>query len=103
MGPAKMRSETVFRNAVAPVSPALVPRVVFMLPVLCPVVLPDIAVGRVLFTLVCFVTASPLVGWLVMGLRMFPTVIVFPFLAGMLFAPLLLLVRPVFVRLLLRR
>src|SRR5207248_9198562 len=39
---AKMRPEAIFGNAVAPVSPPFVPRMMFTLPMLCAMLLPNI-------------------------------------------------------------
>jgi len=46
---AKIRTEAVLRNVVAPVTPAFVPSTVFLLPMLCAMVLPSNAPCRVLF------------------------------------------------------
>jgi len=86
MCPAKVSPEAVFGNAVAPVSAAFVPVVVFMLPVLRPVVLPNVVVGGVFFAFVYLVIVCRLVGGLVVRLRMIPIVVVIPLLlVGALF------------------
>jgi hypothetical protein len=103
---AKMRMEAAFRNVVAPVTSAFVPSMVFMLPMLCAMVLPNIAVCSVLFVLVavCLTRVSRPVGRSVMRLLSFSAVHVCPLLlVRALFVPLLRRIRLVSVRVLLRR
>jgi hypothetical protein len=77
---------------------------VFMLPMLCAMVLPNIALCKVLFVFVRLAHVSRPVGRLVMRLLPFSAVLVFPLLlVRALFAPLLRLIRLVSVRVLLRR
>jgi hypothetical protein len=106
MTTAKMRSEAVFRDAVATVTPAFVPGMMFTLPILCAVALPNISRSGVLFVFVpvcrahMFRPISLPVTWLLP----FRAVLVCPrLLVRALFAPLLRSIRRVFVRVLLRR
>ena len=46
---AKMRVETLFRNTVASVTPAFVPTMMFMFPILCAMALPNLSMCEVLF------------------------------------------------------
>jgi len=96
-----MRTEAVFRNAVAPVAPAFAPRMVFMLPMLCAMVAPNIALCSVLF--VHLARMSGPVDRLVMWLVLFSVVLVCPLLlVRALFVPLLRPFRLVAVRVRLR-
>ena len=52
---AKMGAETVFRNAVSPVPSAFAPRVMFVLPMLCALALPNVSRPGVLSVVVCLV------------------------------------------------
>ena len=99
-----MRTEAVFRNAVAPVTPAFMPSMVFMLPMLRAMILPNIAVCRVLFVFVRLARVPRPVGRLVMRLLPFSAALVFPLLlVRALFAPLLRRIRLVSVGVLRRR
>lgn len=78
MSTAEMLMEADFRDAVTPVTSAFVPSMVFMLPMLCAMPLPNVAVCRVMFRFVRLVPASRPVGWLVMSLRPLSAALVFP-------------------------
>ena len=103
---AKMRTEAVFRNAVAPVTPAFVPSMMFPLPILCAVALPNISRSGVLFVFVpvCRAHVFRPIRLPVMWLLPFWAVLVCPrLLVRAWFAPLLRPIRLLFVRVLLRR
>ena len=100
-----MRTEAVFRNAVAPVTSAIAPTMMFTLPIVGAVILPNISPFEVLFVFVPVGRPHVLgrIRLLVIWLPFRP-VVAFPLLlAGVLFAPLLVVTRSVFVRMLLVR
>ncbi len=101
-----MRTEAVFRNAVAPVAPAFAPSMMFMLPMLGAMALPCISRSRVVFGFVPHYLAHVLrpIRTLIMWLLPFSAGLVCPLLlVRALFAPFLRPIRLVSVRVLLRR
>jgi hypothetical protein len=101
-----MRVETVFRNAIASVAPAFAPSVMFMLPMLGAMTLPNISRSGMVFGFVphdlahVFRPIRPLGMWLLP----FSAGLVWPLLlVRALFAPFLRPIRLVSVRALLRR
>jgi hypothetical protein len=101
---AKMRTEAVFRNAVAPVTAAFAPATMFMLPILCAMALPNISRIGVLFVPDCLAHVFRPIRLPVMWLLPLRPILVCPLLlVRALFAPLLRPVRRVSVRVLLRR
>jgi len=99
-----MPTEAVFRNAVASVTAALVPTMVFVLPIPGAVILPNISLFDVLFVFVPLFDAHVVraIRWLVIGLLPFRVVVTFRMpLLGVLFG--MLLVGMVFVGMLIVR
>jgi hypothetical protein len=95
-----MGTEAVFGNAVAPVTSTLAPTTMFTLPIVCTMVLPNIALAGMLFVFVPVCRAHVLrpIRRLVMGLLVFRPVLACPrLLVGALFAPLLMVIGAVFV------
>jgi len=95
-----MRTEAVFRNAVAPVTSAIAPTMMFTLPIVGAVILPNISLFEVLFVFVPVGRAHVLrpIGLLVIGLLPFRAVVTFPRLrVGLMFALLLMVIGAVFV------
>ncbi len=106
VAPAEMRTEAVFRNAIAPVASALAPTMMFALPIPGTVILPNVSLFEVLFVFVPVNRAHVLrpISLLVIGLVAFRPVVTFPLvLVGTLFVPLLVVTRSVFVGMLLVR
>jgi hypothetical protein len=100
VSPAKMCAETVFGNPVTAVTSTFVPSMMFMLPMLCAVVLPNISRAGVIFTFVAARLAHVFrpMRLLLMWLLPFWSALVRPLLLVMVFAPLLLPIRLVSVR-----
>ncbi len=102
---AKMSAEAVFRNAVAPITPTFAPSMMFTLPMLRALALPNVSRPGVLFVFVpvslahVFLPICPLVMWL---LPFWP-VLAFPLLVRPSFAALLRPIDLVSLRVLLRR
>ncbi len=100
-----MSAETVFRNAVAPVAPTFAPSMMFMLPMLGAMALPNISRSGVVFGFVpgCLAHVLRPIRPLRMWLLPFSAVLLCPLLlVRALFAPFLRPIRLVFVRVLLR-
>ena len=103
---AKMRTEAIIRNPVAPVPPPFAPATMFTLPIPRAVVLPNISLSAVLLVFVPLRLAHVLrpIPLLMMGLLPFWPVVICPLLfVVVLFAPLRRLISLAFVRVLLRR
>jgi hypothetical protein len=95
-----MRTEAVFRNAVAPVASPLAPTMMFALPIPGAVILPNISLFDVLFVFVPIFHAHMVrpIRLLVIGLLPFRPVVTLRWpLVGVVFALLLMVIGAVFV------